>query len=131
MKIAVWVVSGLLALAFLFIGLSKLLISTADLEALAGGVPVILLRIAGTAEVIGAFGLILPAATRVAPALTPIAASGLVITMVGAVATNIIIGEPLLAIQPAILGVVAAFVAWARFGPQAVEPRVAREPLPS
>jgi hypothetical protein len=131
MKIAVWIVSALAAVAFLFIGLSKLLPSTADLEAAAQGVPVILLRIAGTAEVIGAVGLILPAATRVLPILTPVAASGLVITMVGAVTTNIIIGEFGLAVMPLVLGVVAAFIAWARFGPQSVEPRVAREPLPS
>jgi uncharacterized membrane protein YphA (DoxX/SURF4 family) len=131
MKIAVWVVSALAAVAFLLIGLGKLLPSTADLETASQGVPVVLLRIAGTAEVIGAFGLILPAATRVLPILTPIAASGLVITMVGAVTTNIIIGEFGLAVLPAVLGVVAAFLAWARFGPQAVEPRVARQPLPS
>ena len=63
MKIAVWIVSGLLAVMFLFTGLFKLFASTADLEASAQGVPVILLRIAGTAEVLGALGLILPAAT--------------------------------------------------------------------
>jgi uncharacterized membrane protein len=131
MKIAVWIVSALAAVAFLFIGLSKLLPSTADLEAASQGVPVILLRIAGTAEVLGAIGLILPAATRVLPGLTPVAASGLVITMIGAVTTNIIIGEFGLAVLPLILGVLAAFIAWARFGPQAVEPRVAREPVPS
>ena len=130
MKITVWVVSGLAALAFLLIGLSKLLMSTADMEAGAQGVPVILLRIAGTAEVLGAIGLILPAATRVLPVLTPIAASGLVLTMIGAVTTNIIIGEYALAVMPFVLGVVAAFIAWARFGPQTVEARVSREPLP-
>ena len=62
MKIAVWIVSGLLAVMFLFTGLFKLFASTADLEASARS-PVILLRIAGTAEVLGALGLILPAAT--------------------------------------------------------------------
>ncbi|MGH3314821.1 MAG: DoxX family protein [Nocardioidaceae bacterium] len=131
MKIAVWTVSALAAVAFLLIGLGKLLPSTADLEAASQGVPVILLRIAGTAEVLGAIALILPAATRVLPVLTPVAASGLVITMIGAVTTNIIIGEFAVAVLPAVLGVMAAFIAWARFGPQAVEPRVAREPVPS
>jgi uncharacterized membrane protein len=131
MKITVWIVSGLLAVAFLFIGLTKLVMSTADLEAAGQGVPVILFRIAGTAEVLGAIALVLPAATRILPVLTPIAASGLVLTMIGAVTTNLIIGEYALAVQPLILGAVAAFVAWARFGPQAVAPRVAREPLPS
>jgi uncharacterized membrane protein YphA (DoxX/SURF4 family) len=131
MKIAVWIVSALAAVAFLLVGLGKLLPSTADLEAASQGIPVILLRIAGTAEVIGAFGLILPAATRVLPILTPIAASGLVITMAGAVTANIIVGEVGTAVTPLVLGAVAAFVAWARSGPQAVEPRVARAPLPS
>ncbi len=130
MNKTVWTVSALLAVAFLLIGLGKLLPSTADLEASAAGVPVLLLRIAGGAEVLGALGLILPAATRIAPFLTPIAASGLVITMIGAVTTNIIIGEYGLAVLPALLGVFSAFVAWARFGPQSVGARVVQGPLP-
>ena len=130
MKKTVWIVSGLLAVALIFIGLAKLLPSTADLEATAAGVPVILLRIAGGAEVLGALGLILPAATRIAPLLTPIAASGLVVTMIGAVTTNIIIGEYGVAVMPAVLGVLSAFVAWARFGPQAIDPRVVQGPVP-
>jgi hypothetical protein len=130
MKKTVWIVSALLALAFLFTGFGKLLSSTADLEASAGGVPIILFRIAGGAEVLGALGLLLPAATRVAPILTPIAASGLVVTMIGAVTTNIIIGEYALAVMPAVLGVFSAFVAWARFGPEAVAPRVVQGPVP-
>jgi uncharacterized membrane protein len=130
MKKTVWIVSGLLAVAFLFTGFAKLLTPTADLEVAAGGVPIILLRIAGGAEVLGALGLILPASTRILPFLTPVAAGGLVFTMIGAVTTNIIIGEYGLAVMPALLGVLSAFVAWARFGPQAVESRVVQGPVP-
>jgi len=115
MKIAVWIVSGLLAVAFLFAGLFKLLASTADLEASAQGVPVILLKIAGTAEVLGAIGLILPAATRVLPILTPLAAAGLTLVMIGATITNLIIGEYAIMVQTIVMGVLAAWVAWARF----------------
>ena len=115
MKIGVWVVSGLLAVAFLFAGLFKLFASTADLEASAQGVPVILLRIAGTAEVLGAIGLILPAATRVLPILTPLAAAGLTVVMIGATITNLIIGEYALMLQTIVMGALAAWVAWARF----------------
>src|SRR5687767_11066991 len=115
MKIGVWIVSGLLAVAFLFAGLFKVLASTADLEASAQGVPVILLRIAGTAEVLGAIGLILPAATRVLPILTPRAAAGLTVVMIGATITNLIIGEYALMLQTIVMGVLAAWVAWARF----------------
>ncbi|MGH3588628.1 MAG: DoxX family protein, partial [Pseudonocardia sp.] len=126
MRIAVWIVSVLLALAFLFIGGVKVLMSVAEMEATGQGVPVVLLKIAGYAEVLGALGLVLPAATRIVPVLTPIAATGLVVTMIGATLTNIILGIYPLAVQTAVLGLLAAFVAWARFGPAAVAPRGAR-----
>lgn len=64
MRVVVWVVSALLAVAFLAVGLGKLVSSGADLEAAASGIPVVLFRIAGVAEVLGAVGLVLPAATR-------------------------------------------------------------------
>jgi hypothetical protein len=85
-------VSVLLALAFLFIGAAKVLTPTVEFEATAQGVPVVLLRIAGTAELLGAIGLVLPAATRILPVVMPIAASGLVLTMVLATLTNLVIG---------------------------------------
>jgi uncharacterized membrane protein YphA (DoxX/SURF4 family) len=123
MKITVWIVSALLALAFLGTGLVKLVMSTADLESMIEGVPVVLLRIAGVAEVLGAVGLIAPAATRLLPRLTPIAASGLVVTMIGATITNVIIGEYANVAQTVLLGALAGFVAWARFGPYAIAPK--------
>jgi hypothetical protein len=128
MRIAVWIVSVLLALAFLFIGGVKVMMSVADMEAGSQGVPVVLLKIAGFAEVLGAFGLVLPAATRILPVLTPVAATGLVITMIGATSINIAIAFYPIAVQTAVLGVLAAFVAWARFGPAAITPRGAGEP---
>lgn len=123
MKIAVWIVSGILAVAFLFAGLGKLLTSAADLESMAQGVPVILLRIAGTAEVLGALGLVLPSATRIKPILTPLAASGLVITMIGATIANFMIGEYAIMVQTVVLGALSGFVAWARFRQYEVKPR--------
>jgi hypothetical protein len=122
-RIAVWVVSVLLALAFLFIGGMKVMMPVADLAAGSQGVPVVLLKIAGVAEVLGALGLVLPAGTRILPVLTPVAAAGLVFTMIGATVTNILIGLYPVAAQTVVLGVLAAFVAWARFGPAAIAPR--------
>jgi uncharacterized membrane protein YphA (DoxX/SURF4 family) len=124
-KIAVWIASALLALAFIAAGGGKLLASSADLRHSAQGVPVALLKLAGAAEVLGAIGLVVPAATRIKPVLTPIAAVGLVLTMVGATITNIAVGEPATAVVTVALGLVAALVAWARFGPAAVESREA------
>ncbi|MQA15760.1 MAG: DoxX family protein [Pseudonocardiaceae bacterium] len=106
----------------------KLLIPTAEMELMSQGVPVILLRIAGVAEVLGALGLILPAATRIVPMLTPLAASGLVVVMLGATVANIVIGTYLVVIQTVLLGLLAGFVAWARFVSQPVEPRAGAQP---
>ncbi len=129
MKVTVWVISALLALAFLFIGGMKLLIPTAEMELMSQGVPVILLRIAGVAEVLGALGLILPAVTRIAPVLTPLAAGGLVVVMLGATIANIITGTYPVVIQTVVLGLLAGFVGWARLTSQAVQPRVSAQPL--
>jgi hypothetical protein len=53
----------------------------------------------------------------VAPVLTPLAASGLVVLMVGAAVTHARRGEtPMIAVN-VVLGLLAAFVAWGRFGP--------------
>jgi hypothetical protein len=123
MRIATWIVSGLLALAFLFIGGIKVVTPTAELASTAAGVPVVLLKIAGFAEVLGAIGLVLPAATRVLPLLTPFAAVGLVLTMIGATITNIVIGLYPAAVPTVVLGLLAGFVAWARFGPAAIAAR--------
>ncbi len=129
MKITVWVVSALLALAFLFVGGMKLTTPTAEMAQMSQGVPVILLRIAGAAEVLGALGLILPAATRILPVLTPLAASGLVVVMLGATITNIVIGAYPVAIQTIVLGLFAGFVARARFTHHAIQPRPAATPM--
>ena len=123
MKVTVWIASSLLTFAFLVVGVGKLLASAGDLQQMSQGVPIVLLKLAGAGEVLGAIGLVVPAATRIMPVLTPIAATGLVLTMVGATITNIAIGEPASAALPIVLGTFAALVAWARFGPVAVEPR--------
>ncbi|ROR90255.1 DoxX family protein [Nocardioides aurantiacus] len=128
MKTVVWVVSALLAVAFVMVGTGKLVSSGADLEAAAGGIPVVLFRIAGVAEVLGAIGLVLPAATRIRPWLTPLAAAGLTLTMVCAVIADLVVGGGATALLPAVLGVLSAFVAWARRGPYAVAPRASSVP---
>src|SRR5204863_8860771 len=78
-----WVVQGLLALLFLFAGGMKLVL---PLDQMAGPValPGWFLRFLGTAEMLGALGLILPGVLRIHPELTPLAAAGLVIIMTGA-----------------------------------------------
>src|SRR5579859_5106043 len=87
MNTAVWIVQILLALAFLMAGATKL---TQPVEKLAERMAWVndfspsIVRAIGAVEVLGALGLILPAWTGILPWLTPLAAAGLVLDMIGA-----------------------------------------------
>jgi hypothetical protein len=90
------------------------------------------MRIAGFAEIIGAIGLIVPAATRILPILTPIAAVGIFVTMLGATIANLVTGTPAIIWQTILACLLAAFVAWARFaGPAQVAPRASSPEAPA
>ena len=77
-------------------------------------VPVALVRFIGASELAGAIGLLLPAATRIKPVLTPLAALGLVTVMVLAAGFHVTRGEFSVLPVNAVLGGLAAFVAWGR-----------------
>ena len=68
-------------------------------------------RTVGLLEVLGALGLVLPGALGIAPLLTPLAAVGLALTMVGAIATHVRMGETDRLAVPIVLLVLAVFVA--------------------
>src|SRR5215213_3539434 len=85
MNRALWIVQGLLAFLFLFAGGVKLVMPLDDLVA-QSGLPGPLILFIGVAEVLGALGLILPGVLRIRPDLTPLAAAGLVVVMLGATA---------------------------------------------
>jgi uncharacterized membrane protein YphA (DoxX/SURF4 family) len=120
MNIVIWVLQVLLALAFLASGLMKVSQPRAKL---AKNMPYVedfsdgTVKAIGTAEVLGALGVILPAWTGIAPILTPIAATGLAIIMIGAVATHVRRKEPQALPINAVLFIAAALVAILRFGP--------------
>ena len=110
---ALWVVQWLLALLFLWAGGVKLVL---PLEMLKGPValPGLFVRFIGVAETLGAIGLILPWLLRIRPALTPLAAAGLVIIMIGATVITLIGGGGAFALFPAAVGILAASVAYGR-----------------
>lgn len=114
LNIVLWVVQVLLALLFLWAGGMKLVL---PLEKLAGPVhlPGLFVRFIGVVEVLGGLGLILPGLLRIRPVLTPLAAAGLVIIMIGAVCITVIGGLATMAWIPAVTGLLAAFVAWGRW----------------
>jgi uncharacterized membrane protein YphA (DoxX/SURF4 family) len=108
-----WTLQILLALLFLWAGGFKLV---APMEKMAGPVafPEWFLRFIGLAEFLGALGLILPSALRIRPILTPLAAAGLVIIMIGATAITFPMGFTF-ALVPLVTGILAAFVAYGRW----------------
>jgi uncharacterized membrane protein YphA (DoxX/SURF4 family) len=114
MTYALWIVQALLALVFLFAGGMKLVL---PLEKMAGPIelPGWLLRFIGVCEVLGALGLILPSVLRIRPGLTPLAALGLVIIMIGATALTLSAGVVGAAVISLIVGVLAVFVAYGRW----------------
>jgi hypothetical protein len=114
MRLALWIVQGLLALLFLWAGGLKLVL---PLEQMAGPIPLPgpFLRFIGVAEVLGGLGLILPGLTGIRPGLTPLAAGALVIVMVGATALGLAAGDVAMALIPLGVGLLAAFVAYGRW----------------
>ncbi|MBL7979154.1 MAG: DoxX family protein [Bacteroidetes Order II. Incertae sedis bacterium] len=112
-----WVVQGLLAAAFGMAGFMKMTAPIAQLAAngmtFVNQFSIEMVRFIGVAEVLGAIGLILPAALRIKPVLTPLAAVGVAIIMVLAAIQHITSNEPIFA--NIVLFALAVFVAWGRF----------------
>src|SRR5437899_5590907 len=104
MNVALWIVQGLLAAVFLLAGGAKLVL---PLDQMTGPValPGWFLRFLGVAEVLGALGLILPGLLRIRPGLTPLAAAGLVIIMIGATVITLVGGM----VAVALMNLVVAF----------------------
>jgi uncharacterized membrane protein YphA (DoxX/SURF4 family) len=112
-NVLLWVVQALLAALFLFAGATKLVL---PIEAMTkqSPLPGAFLRFIGLVEVLGALGLILPGITRIRQGLTPLAAGGLVIIMIGATALSGADGHLAPALFPAVVGLLAAVVAYGR-----------------
>ena len=118
MKYVLGTLQVLLALVFLMAGVTKIMTPAADLVAMmswVASVPAAAVPVIGVLEVAGALGLILPWLTGIQPGLVRLAASGLVLTMIGAVITHIAIGDPIAQAIPAlVLGILASVVAYGR-----------------
>lgn len=116
MNMALWIVQGLLAALFLFAGGTKLVLPIEEMTKQMP-MPGWFLRFIALCEVLGAIGLILPGLLRIQPGLTPLAAAGLVIIMVGAVVVTLMTGDVAMALIPLVVGLLAAFVAYGRWRP--------------
>ncbi|MDX2342303.1 MAG: DoxX family protein [Acidimicrobiia bacterium] len=119
MNAALWIVQIVLAMMMLMAGAMKVMKSKDELHEKMGWVEDFsenTIKAIGGLEVLGAIGLILPAVTGIAPVLVPLAAVGLAITMVGAVAVHVRRSEMASVAITVMLLAMAVFVAWGRFG---------------
>jgi hypothetical protein len=114
MNVLLWILQVLLAALFLFAGGMKLVLPA---DQLAGPIamPIWFVRFIGVVEVLGALGLLLPGIFRIRKGLTPLAACGLVILMMGAVPIGIMSGGVTFAVIPAVVGILAALIAIGRW----------------
>lgn len=120
MNILLWIIQILLALLFLFAGVPKLIFSVDELMRNAPPNAMrfsdLFMKFIGVVEVLGALGLILPGLLRRRQELTPLAAVGLLIVMIGAVVVTIMsgggVGE---AMVPFVVGLLCVFVAYGRW----------------
>ena len=118
MNVALWIVQVIVGLMFLMAGGTKVMQPKAKLTANMGWVedfsqPTV--RVIGVLEILGAIGLILPAVTGILPWLTPLAAAGLAMTMIGAALTHARRGEyPMIGVNLVLLAL-TLFVAYGRW----------------
>lgn len=120
MNVFLWTVQAVLAAGFAMSGLAK---TAWPRERLATALPWVedfsmpVVRFIGVTALLGAIGLIAPAASGIAPVLTPVAGTGLAVLMVLAAATHTRRGERQALPVNAALFSLAVLVAWGRFGP--------------
>jgi DoxX-like family len=125
LNLVLWIVAGLLA-TVLLVSSAKLFVPKEKMagmstfsrwvEDFSPGA----LKAIGALELLGAVGLILPAALDIAPVLVPLAAVGAMLLFVGAVITRLRRGEKLTIVGDLVYLAMAAFVAWGRFGPESI-----------
>ena len=118
MNILLWVIQIILALLFLFAGVTKLVLPIDVLTSMGSPnqvhLPGLFIRFIGVCETLGALGLVLPGVFRRRRELTPLAAAGLAVIMIGAVIVTVIGDGVMAAIPPLVVGLLCAFVAYGR-----------------
>jgi hypothetical protein len=131
MNVALWIVAGVLAVVLLVSSCVKLFVSKDRLATLLQNLGPAAqatgdwtrdfspgaLKALGIVELLGAVGLILPAALDIAPVVVPLAATGTVLLFVGAVIMRLRRGEKATIVVDLVYLAMAAFVVWGRFGP--------------
>jgi uncharacterized membrane protein YphA (DoxX/SURF4 family) len=118
MNALLWVLQGLVGLLFLFSGGTKLVMSTEAMQKMSPPNSIMLpgwfVKFIGVMEILGGLGLILPGLTKIRRNLTPLAAIGLLIIMIGAVVITLMGPGVGAAIIPFVVGILCAVIAYGR-----------------
>src|SRR5690606_20524029 len=125
LNLTLWIATGLLAAVALFAGVTKTLIPKEKLAAHEGGqwpahASSGFVRTLGVLEILAAAGLILPGVLDVVPVMVPVTAACWVVLMIGAMITHGRLGQAKLVVLTGGYLVLATFIAWGRFGPEAL-----------
>lgn len=126
MNVVLWILQALLAAVFLWHGQLMVAPPAEFVDIMNAQMGVGLRLFIGVAEILAAFGLILPAATRILPKLTVWAGVGLMIVMVSATVLHIFRGEYSSAVFAAVLLLLVTFVTYMRWKVNPIAPRTAR-----
>ncbi|QKZ14131.1 DoxX family protein [Spirosoma sp. KUDC1026] len=118
LNLTLWIAQLLTAILLLWAGYVKIAKPITELAAMwpwAGEVSATFVRFTGVIDLLGALGLILPAALRIQPRLTPVAAVGIILLMICATVFHLLRGEGAnIGFNIGVI-VIAAFIAWGRF----------------
>lgn len=112
-NLGLWILQGLLAALFLYSGVVKFVLPP-DVLTQGNSLSAGFIRFIGVMEILGAFGLVLPGAFGIARRLTPLAAAGLLIIMIGATIITATGPQAASSALPAVTGILVAVVLWGR-----------------
>jgi uncharacterized membrane protein YphA (DoxX/SURF4 family) len=114
MNIVLWILQILLGLLFVFAGTMKFVMSAEEMtQQMPVALPVWFIHFIGVCEILGGIGLVVPWLTGIKPWLTPLAASLLVVIMIGAVVISAMMGISF-AILPFVVGLLLLVIARGR-----------------
>ena len=119
MNVLLWILQILLAMMFLFAGGTKLVLPIQMLTDMGSPnaivLPGLFIRFIGVCEVLGALGLVLPGVFKTRQYLTPLAAVGLMIIMIGAMVVNMMGDGLKMALIPFVYFLLLGFIAYGRW----------------
>ena len=109
-----WAAQIVVALLFIFAGSMKFIMPAAKLQQGPLVLPMAFIHFIGVCECLGALGLVLPGVLRFQTWLTPLAAAGLTIIMIGATVVTVLAMGAAAAILPAVVGTITVVIALGR-----------------